>query len=327
MTSFDHAIDEYQRYLWQNGYKKNSIKNYLKAIRQTLKNTELENITQRTLDDISIELRKHYQPNGNRIRHAAINLFCKVVLKRNDLHLKIPRSMSRNRDVLTNEEVDKILEAASEESRAVYGVIQTVYDCALRINEVCNLNLEDIDFQSMEISLRDTKTGDNIVTMTTRVAEAINDYLVYERCPADKKEKALFISEHGLRIGEHFVRNHLKRCAVEAGIHKRVYTHMLRASCITHLFNEGINPSSIQRHARHRDFAQTMTYNRPTQQQMKADIEKVFAKKPDLNDEDRMKVVFDKYARGEITGTELQALLEMIRPKQLKHRGEFSGYA
>jgi len=121
--------------------------------------------------------------------------------------------------------------------------------------------------------------------------------------------------------------NHQQQCNVEAGIHKRVYTHMLRASCITHLFNEGINPNSIQRHARHRDFAQTMTYNRPTQQQMKANIEKVFAKKPDLNDEDRMRVVFDKYVRGEITDTELQALLEMIRPKQLKHRGEFSGYA
>lgn len=327
MTSFDHAIDEYQRYLWQNGYRKNSIKHYLKAIRQILKNTDLETITQRTLDDISIELRKRYQPNGNRIRHAAINLFCKVVLKRNDLHLKIPRSKARNRDVLTNKEMEKILGAASEESRAVFGVIQTIYDCALRVSEACNLNLEDIDFQSMEISLRDTKTGDNIVTMTSRVAEAINDYLVYERCPADKKEKALFISEHGLRIGEHFVRNHLKRCAVEAGIHKRVYPHMLRASCITHLFNEGINPNSIQRHARHRDFAQTMTYNRPTQQQMKADIERVFAKKPDLNDEDRMRVVVDKYVHGEITNTELQALLEMIRPKQLKHRGEFSGYA
>ncbi len=327
MTSFDHAIDEYQRYLWQNGYGKNSIKIYLKAIRQTLKNTDLENITQRTLDDISIDLRKRYQPNGNRIRHAAINLFCKVVLKRNDLHLKIPRSKARNRDVLTNKEVEKILEAASEQSRVVYGVIQTLYDCALRKCEVCNLNLEDIDFQNMEISLRNTKTGDNIVTMTSRVAEAISDYLLYERHPADKGEKALFINEHGIRIGEHFVRSRLKQCAVEAGIQRRVYTHMLRASCITHLFNEGINPNSIQRHARHRDFAQTMTYNRPTQQQMKADIERVFAKKPDLNDEERMRVVIDKYVHGEITNTELQALLEMIRPKQLKHRGEFSGYA
>lgn len=137
----------------------------------------------------------------------------------------------------------------------------------------------------------------------------------------------MFLNGFGDRIGEHFVRNHLKRCAVEAGIHRRVYTHMLRVSGITHLFNEGINPNSIQRHARHRDFAQTMAYNRPTQQQMKADIEKVFAKKPDLNDEDRLKVVFDKYVRGEIIGIELQALLEMIRPKQLKPSSEFPGYS
>lgn len=52
----------------------------------------------------------------------------------------------------------------------------------------------------------------------------------------------------------------------------------------------------------------------------------VFARKLDLNDEDWIRVVFDKYVCGEITDPELQALLGMIRPKQLKHRGEFSGY-
>jgi len=90
----------------------------------------------------------------------------------------------------------------------------------------------------------------------------------------------LFLNKYGSRIGEHFVRGHLKECAVEGGISRRVYPHLLRASCITHLLNKGVNPLTVQRHARHRDFRTTMIYNRPTMQQMKADIERVFVGEP-----------------------------------------------
>ena len=84
---------------------------------------------------------------------------------------------------------------------------------------------------------------------------------------------------------------------------------------------------TVQTHARHRRFRTTMIYNRPTQQQMKDDIERIFVKKVNLEDKDREKVVFDKYANGEITVEEAISLLEVIRPKQLKPRTEFTGYS
>ena len=40
-----------------------------------------------------------------------------------------------------------------------------------------------------------------------------------------------------------------------------------------------------------------MIYNRPTQQQMNSDVERIFVKKDQLNNDDRAKVVFDKYLR------------------------------
>ena len=213
-------------------------------------------------------------------------------------------------------------------NRCVYVVLQTLYDCALRKMELINLNIEDVDFTQMELTLRDTKNGsDAVVTMTSRVVQAIKDYILYERKPLDKNEKALFLNHFGKRIGEHFVRNHLKECAIECGIRKRVYPHMLRATCITHLLNKGINPLTVQTHARHSDFNTTMRYNRPTQQQMKADIEKVFVVKPEINNEDRIKTVFDRYIKGDITINELHSLLEAIRPKELKRDPELTRYA
>jgi|GEM_PF-2266948 len=101
---------------------------------------------------------------------------------------------------------------------------------------------------------------------------------------------------------------------------------MLRAACITHLLNQGINSLTVQQHARHTDFRTTMRYNRPTQQQMKADIERVFVRKTDLNDDDRANVIFDKYLKGKMTPTELRNYLEVIRPKILKRDLECTGY-
>ncbi|MCX6671305.1 MAG: tyrosine-type recombinase/integrase [Euryarchaeota archaeon] len=208
-----------------------------------------------------------------------------------------------------------------------YAIHLILLDEALRRSEVCNLNLDDVKFATLELYLRDSKTGNDIVTMTTRVADAIKDYILYERKPADNNEKALFISKRGRRIGEHFVRGHVKALAVEAGITTRVHPHRFRTTSITFLFNNKVNPISIQKHARHADLRQTMEYDRPTQQDIKVDIEKVFVKKIFLDDEDRIKASVDKYFKGEITKDELQTLLDVVKPKQLKPRTEFTGYS
>lgn len=324
--NFGQTINEFRRYLWRNNYSKNTVSKYCETINHTLENKDLNRLKQSDLDDIKLELSKRYQINGNRLRYSAINLFCKKVLKRKDLNIKIPKSEARNKDVLTSDEVEKILETAKGEDKTVYAVLQTMYDCALRKMEVCDLDLTDIDYPKMEITLRDTKTGDGIVTMTTRTSEAVRDYTLHERKPKDKNDKALFLNSFGNRIGEHYIRDHLKECAIESGITRRVYPHIFRSSCITHLFNSGINPRTVQEHARHKNFKTTMGYNRPTQQQMKADIERVFVTKSDLDDTDRSRAMFDKYLKGEITSGELRNYLEFMRPKKLKRDSELTGY-
>ena len=70
-----------------------------------------------------------------------------------------------------------------------------------------------------------------------------------------------------------------------------------------------------------------MAYNRPIQQQMKTDIERVFVRKTEINDEDRTRALFDKYLKGEMTPRELRDYLEVIRPKTLKRDSELTGYS
>jgi len=60
---------------------------------------------------------------------------------------------------------------------------------------------------------------------------------------------------------------------------------------------------------------------------MKPEIEHVFVTKQHLTDTDRAKAAFDKYLHGDITQTELNKYLRILRPKQLKHQSELRGYA
>ena len=111
----------------------------------------LKNVTQDNLDDIAINLNKNYELGGNRMRFAALNLFCKKILKRPDLYLKIPVSRKKNKDILTHQQVDKLLQIVKTKRYDVYVVFLTIYHCALRRSEVCNLNIEDVNFERKDI--------------------------------------------------------------------------------------------------------------------------------------------------------------------------------
>jgi len=340
-NNLNRLIKEFEEYLLIAGRSKNTIDAYTRTIKQTLSSRNLDTLSQHDLNKIALKLIKHYQVNANRMRYAAINLFCKKILHRNDLYLKILKPKRRNRDVLTYEQVKGLLKVAKGKRKVVNAFIQVLFRCALRKGELCNLNVEDVNFQTMEIYLRDTKTGDGVVVLDKVSAEAIKDYLEHERIPINKGEKALFLSKRGKRIGERFVRDNLKQCAVEAGITRRVYPHMLRASSITHMLNVGTNPLTVQTQARYNSFKQTMTYNRPTQQQMREAIEKAFNDKNETTEEkpnknlntkhemtpdDIQLILLEKYASGEITLEKYDKLMEVMRPKQLKPVTELAGY-
>jgi integrase len=113
---------------------------------------------------------------------------------------------------------------------------------------------------------------------------------------------------------------------VKAGITTRTHPHRFRTTCITHLFNNKINPEIIRKHARHSKLRQTFEYDRPTQTDEADALERVFVKKEKLDDDDRIKVTIDNYIKGEITNIELQTILDVLRPKQLKSDGELRGY-
>jgi hypothetical protein len=70
-----------------------------------------------------------------------------------------------------------------------------------------------------------------------------------------------------------------------------------------------------------------MKYDRPTQQQIREEIESCFVGKTEPKNENRIRELLDKFFRREISGYELGQILENDRPpKQLKPEIELAGY-
>jgi integrase/recombinase XerD len=328
----NYVIDEFERYLRVttnksgNHYSESTIESYIISVKKAFDGKDLNTITKRDLEDIQLDFMKKYKLGGNRMRYAAINLFCEAILKKKkyEFYIKIPKSRSENIDVLTDEQIQNIFDVAKKKSKAILAMLLTLYDCALRRSELCNINFEDVKFQTKEIFLNKTKTGNGIVYMPSRTAKAIEDYILHERKPLYENEQALFLNRNGIRIGEHFVRYMVKRIAVEAGITTRVYPHIFRASNITHLMNNKVNLLTVQKHARHTDFRTTMVYNRPTQQQSRDELEKAslintssnFNFPPidsnQIDDMQRKKALVDKFLQGELSRDDLNLYLNVI---------------
>ncbi len=114
------------------------------------------------------------------------------------------------------------------------------------------MNIEDVDFQRQK--LRNIGKGGHYDerNIHPECLKAIGDYLGLRKQAKEGHETALFLNDHCERIGKTFLNNMIKKYAKMAGIKKRVYPHLFRASSITHMAEAGAKIPEIMAQSRHR---------------------------------------------------------------------------
>ena len=82
-----------------------------------------------------------------------------------------------------------------------FALISLVYACALRISEACNLKLDEVDFEKLEVSIFDGKGGDRIVPLPQPTVKILKEWL--EIRPQWKGNNYFFVNVKGTtRPGE-----------------------------------------------------------------------------------------------------------------------------
>jgi len=157
-------------------------------------------------------------------------------------------------EVLSKAEILRIISCTNNIKHKC--AISIIYSAGLRVSELLNLKISDIDSQRMVIRVADSKGGkDRYTLLSSMVLVDLRTYFVEYR-----PSKYLFEGLNQEKYSSSSVLKVLKRASKRAGILKPVKTHMLRHSFATHLLEQGTDIRNIQTLLGHNSLNTTQIY-------------------------------------------------------------------
>lgn len=178
-------------------------------------------------------------------------------------YAKVPETLV---SYLRRDELAAILESCgSSETSGLRdrAVLEVLYSTALRIGELCALNLDDVDRDAGVVSVWRGKGRKDRKVPIGRVALTVLDrYVKAARRPTRIGDTALFLGERGGRLSPSTVERMIRARCESLGIVKRVYPHLLRHTCAVHLLENGADIRYIQALLGHASLRTTQRYTR-----------------------------------------------------------------
>ncbi len=177
---------------------------------------------------------------------------------------KVPRSLPK---ALTKEEVRKLLSVISPLRKRDRLIVLLLYGTGLRVSELCNLKIKDIDLDRGIAVVRGGKGAkDRMVPIPEPIIREIREYLAARK---DGSEYLLVEEKRDNKdkISPKTVWYLLNRYGKKAGI--KVTPHMLRHSFATHMLENGVDIRVIQEILGHSNLSTTQIYTKVTVEHLK----------------------------------------------------------
>ena len=210
---------------------------------------------------------------------SAIRSFYRYLARENLLdknpleHSVSPKLDKKLPEFLTIEEVVKLLQSpdlSTPQGLRDRALIELIYASGLRVSELVNLNIDNMNMESREIRVWGKGSKERVVLMGEHASNAINNYLAHGRPKLLVKKDgggALFINRDGNRLTERMVQILVRKYARAAGIDKDVHPHLLRHTFATHMLDGGADLRVVQELLGHSNLSTTQIYTHITQAQ------------------------------------------------------------
>lgn len=190
-----------------------------------------------------------------------------------------PRLARKLPRVLGYDEVERLLAAPPLDSARGLrdsAIIHLMYASGLRVSEVCDLKLGELDRQLGTVKPLGKGGKRRIVPVGQIALERIERYVEFVRAYAKGADQCpyLFLSPRGRRFTRQGLWKMLKAYAVAAGITTPISPHKLRHSFATHLLRGGADLRAVQAMLGHADLGTTEIYTRVAQDHVRAAYDK-----------------------------------------------------
>lgn len=259
------CIEDFRHYLDIRRYSLNTIHTYVECLRTFIRFSN--NLPMELVDISDIErFNKEYILTNNfseSYQNQVINALRLYFTRRQSTkfdfaELERPRRAKRLPVVLSLAEVENILNVTSNLKHLTALVL--IYSCGLRVGELINIQINDIDSDRMIIHIKGAKgSKDRIVPLPDSTLELLREYFLEYR-----PKIFLFNGETNSRYSRSSLQSIFKTACKRAKISKTVTLHTLRHSYATHLLEGGVNLRYIQEILGHNSPKTTQIYTHVT---------------------------------------------------------------
>lgn len=163
--------------------------------------------------------------------------------------ISIPKKSKSLPKVMTKKEVSQLIkhvEMNTKKNLRDDALIELLYSTGLRVSEIANLKLKDINLKKSEIKILGKGNKERIVIFNNKSKEKIIRYLKNDKRYISIKTEALFQNKFKEALSTRSIQRILKKYLNFSGINSKYSTHTLRHTFATHLLEGGADIKVIQ---------------------------------------------------------------------------------
>ena len=253
-------LKEIKKILIVGGYSSSTVNTYitcLKYFKNYFYDIEIDLLSKDDILEYLFHLIKNNYSKSTQNQHInAIKFYFEKCLgkKREYYLIDRPRKDKMLPIVLSKNEIQLLFNCTYNLKH--FTILAVIYSCGLRVSELINIKINDIDNNRMVIHIRQAKGNkDRQVQLTSKILNLLRKY--YKKY---RPVNYLIVGQNGGKYSTTSIQKIIKNSTLKAGIYKKVTPHTLRHSFATHLLENRTDIRFIQTILGHSDIKTTQIY-------------------------------------------------------------------
>src|SRR5437763_4110360 len=183
------------------------------------------------------------------------------ILAANPAHtVKGARREEKQPNILHKEQYKALLYEASDNIRD-YAIIQTFLQTGIRLSELANLHVDDVDLEHRILTVRQGKgKKDRQIPLVDDAVKALRNYLRYRNTQLILDDEIFFLAKNGTSRNVSTVKYTVAKYVKRAGIRKKVSVHTLRHTFGAHKADKHMSLATLQELMGHKKKETTLKY-------------------------------------------------------------------
>ena len=289
--SWENSIKEFKYYLKvERSLADNSVNAYIRDIRKLadfsskIKVNEL-NISVNEIREFIADLNsKNISARSQARIISGVKAFFKYLIIEdyitNDPTMLIenPKIGLKLPEVLSVDEIELIISSidlSNKQGERNRAILETLYSCGLRVTELINLKISNINFKEGYIKVigkgdkeRLTPIGSNALKYITIY---VNEVRIHQKI-SKNQEDFVFLNNRGSKLSRVMIFTLIKRIVDKVGIKKKISPHTFRHSFATHLIEGGADLRAVQEMLGHESITTTEIYTHLDRDYLRSNI-------------------------------------------------------